>query len=415
MPADPAVLERGIIRRSLIGAYLAIVLTSQTALPQGMPKRPSLGVDADTNSAQEYYAYATANLDKYPERAADGFFWASQLDPTWAQPLYGRRVALLLISADPFFVHYMDGERAFTHLHDALRIDSLELHARMLDPLFEREFEKDLVMRYLKAQYDFVNATATGSERQTFDYYAEQYLRSSASPYLRAILAVHDHRLDQALRLYRDALMQGRHAGAEVHMARGEVFHILGNDDSARVEMELGLDSLRGRDAKDLVHLYESKSVFHHGIGLIWERAGLIDQARQAYAHALQEDPRYYPAHLRLGLLALAEGDTTTALSELGLAAQIKEDEPVVQTTYGAVLVELGHLGDADRHLHRAAELAPFYAAPYYALGRVAELAHRPADAVQHYRAYLARAAAQEPRAADVRRRLADLQASSDH
>ncbi|HKE92482.1 MAG TPA: tetratricopeptide repeat protein [Gemmatimonadales bacterium] len=380
-----------------------------------MPKRPSLGVDADTNSAQQYYAYAVANLTKYPERAADGFFWAAQLDPTSAQPLYGRRVALLLMSADVFFIRYMNGDRAFTHTPDASRIDSLELHARMLDPLFERELEKNLVMRYLEAQYDFDNATRTGSERQTFDYYVEQYLRTSASPYMRAVLAVSDGRMNVALRLYRDALMQGHHAGAEVHMARGEVFHILGNDDSARVEMELGLDSLRGRAAKDIVHLYESKSVFHHGIGLIWERAGLIDQARQEYMRALQEDPRYYPAHLRLGLLALAEGDTTTALSELALAEQIKEDEPVVQTTYGAVLVELGHLGDADRHLHRAAELDPFYAAPYYALGRVAELAHRPTDAVQHYRAYLARAAAQEPRAADVRRRLADLQASSDH
>jgi hypothetical protein len=41
----------------------------------------------------------------------------------------------------------------------------------------------------------------------------------------------------------------------------------------------------------------------------------------------------------------------------------------------------------------------------------VAQIAHRPADAVQHYLAYLARVAAQEPRAAEVRARLADLQA----
>lgn len=402
--------------RNTLGAALAILLTAQTALPaQDAPKRPSLAIDADTNSAQEYYAYAMANLTKYPERAADGFFWASQLDPTWAQPLYGRRVALLLISAEPFFIGYMDGERAFTHSHDALRIDSLELHARMLDPFFEREFEKDLVMRYLEAQYDFVNATSTGAAGQTFHYYAEQYLRTNASPYMRAILAVSDHRLNQALRMYRDALSQGHRAGAEIHMARGEVFYFLTKDDRARVEMQQGLDSLRGRDARDIVHLYESMSVFHHGIGLIWERAGLVDQAREAYARALQEDPHYYPAHLRLGLLALAEGDTTTALSELDLAAQIKEDEPLVQTTYGAVLVEVGHLADADRHLHRAVELAPFYAAPYYALGRVAQLSHRLADAVQHYRAYLARAAAQEPRAAEVRQRLADLQTSSSH
>src|SRR5262249_3540040 len=149
---------------------------------------------------------------------------------------------------------------------------------------------------YLEAQYDFVNATRTGSERQTFDYYAEQYLRTSASPYMRAVLAVSDGRMNVALRLYHDALSQGRHAGAEIHMARGELFHILREDDSARVELQLGLDSLRGREAKDIVHLYESRSIFDHGIGLIWEGAGSIDQARQEYMRALQEDPRYYPA-----------------------------------------------------------------------------------------------------------------------
>lgn len=389
-----------------------MLLAAPAALPaQGVPKRPTLDADADTNSAADYYDYGMANLTKYPQRAADGFYWASQIDPTWAQPLYARRVALILASADPFVIGYLNGERGISHSKDSRHLDSLELHARMLNPFFRRVLEKELVMRFLEAQYNFVNGTATGVERETFHYYAEQYWRTNASPYMRAILAVSDNRLSQALRLYHDALSQGRRAGAEIHMARGELFYSMGNDDSARVELQQGLDSLRGREAKDFVYLYESKSVFEHGIGLIDERSGLIEQAREAYARALREDLSYYPAHLRLGLLALAEGDTTTALSELDLAAQIKEDEPLVQTTYGVVLIEVGHLEEADRHLHRAVELAPFYAAPYYALGRVAQMAHRPADAVRHYLAYLARVVAQEPRAAEVRARLAELQA----
>jgi tetratricopeptide (TPR) repeat protein len=396
----------------LAAAPAIILLATATALTaQNVPKRPTLDADADTNSASDYYDYGMANLTKYPLRAADGFYWASQIDPTWAQPLYARRVALILASADPFVIGYMDGERGISHSNDSKRIDSLELRARMLNPFFRRELEKELVMRFLEAQYNFVNGTATGAERQAFDYYAEQYWRTSASPYMRAILAVGDHRLSQALRLYHDALSQGRRAGAEIHMARGEVFYALGKDDSAQVEMQQGLDSLRGRDAKDFVYFYESKSVFEHGIGLIYERSGRIEQARAAYSRALQEDLSYYPAHMRLGLLALAEGDTTTALSELDLAAQIKEDEPLVQTTYGAVLTEVGHLEEADRHLRRAVELAPYYAAPYYALGRVAQMAHRPADAVRHYLAYLGRVAAREPRAAEVRARLGELRA----
>lgn len=396
----------------LAAAPVIMLLAIAAALPaQDVPQRPTLEADADTNSASNYYDYGMVNLTKYPLRAADGFYWASQIDPTWAQPLYARRVALILASADLFVIRYMDGEKGISHSKESRHIDSLELRARMLNPFFRRELEQELVMRYLEAQYNFVNSTATGADRQAFHYYAEQYWRTSASPYMRAILAVSNNHLSQALRLYHDALSQGRRAGAEIHMARGEIFYDLGNDDSARVEMQLGLDSLRGRDAKDFVYFYESKSVFEHGIGLIYERSGQVEQARDAYARALREDLSYYPAHLRLGLLALAEGDTTTALSELDLAAQIKEDEPLVQTTYGAVLTEVGHLEEADRHLHRAVELAPFYAAPYYALGRVAQMAHRPADAVQHYLAYLARVAAQEPRAAEVRARLAELQA----
>src|SRR5439155_10509693 len=180
-----------------------------------------------------------------------------------------------------------------------------------------------------EAEYNFISGTATAADRVTFQFYAEQYWRSSASPYMRAILAVSNNKLQDALRLYHDALplLSNKGAGPEIHMARSEIFFTLGSDDSARIEMQMGLDSLRRRDAKSIVYVYESKGVFEHAIGLIYERQGLPDQAREAYTRALQEDLGYYPAHLRLGLLALAVGDSATALNELELAAQIKEDE----------------------------------------------------------------------------------------
>jgi tetratricopeptide (TPR) repeat protein len=398
--------------RSWWAAVPIIVLLAVPAAPaQDVPKRPALDVTGDTNSASDYFDYGMANLSKYPQRAAAAFYWASQIDPTWAQPLYARRVALIMGSAEPFIIGYLDGERSFTHSRHALEIDSLELRARMLNPFYRRDLERDLVMRYLEAEYNFINGTATAAERVTFQFYAEQYWRSSASPYMRAILAVSNNKLQDALRLYHDALplVSNKGEGPEIHMARSRIFFTLGNDDSARIEMQQGLDSLRSRDARSIVYIYESKSVFEHGIGLIYERQGMPDQAREAYTRALQENLGYYPAHLRLGLLALAVGDSTTALNELELAAQIKEDEPWVQTTYGAVLVELGHLDEAERHLHRATQLAPYYAAPYYALGRVAELANRPVDAVRQYEAFLARARIGEPRADEVRGRLTAL------
>ena len=81
-------------------------------------------------------------------------------------------------------------------------------------------------------------------------------------------------------------LLSNKGAGPEIHMARSEIFFTLGSDDSARIEMQMGLDSLRRRDAKSIVYVYESKGVFEHAIGLIYERQGLPDQAREALCPA---------------------------------------------------------------------------------------------------------------------------------
>jgi len=175
--------------------------------------------------------------------------------------------------------------------------------------------------------------------------------------------------------------------------------------------MKLAVNALREKDLKDFVYFYESKAVLEHSIGLIDERQTRLAPAREAYGRALQEDLNYYPAHVRLGMLALARNDTVTALRELDLAAQIRGDDPWVQTTYGVTLAQTGHLADAEAHLRKAVELEPLYAAPYYVLGRVAEMAGRAPDAIAHYRAYLAHARAKDSRVAEVQRRLKNLAA----
>src|SRR5713101_1954999 len=76
------------------------------------PKRPDLGVGADTNFAPAYYGYGLSVVQRDPQKAAEAFYWAARLDPTWAQPLYARRIALLM--AEPrFLVGYMNGTRRF--------------------------------------------------------------------------------------------------------------------------------------------------------------------------------------------------------------------------------------------------------------------------------------------------------------
>ena len=187
------------------------------------------------------------------------------------------------------------------------------------------------------------------------------------------------------------------------------IFYVMGNGDSARAEMEQAIAKLREKDAKDFVWLYESKAVLEHFIGLTYERQNQIGPAREAYGRALQEDLSYFPAHMRLGSVALSAGDTATALSEMDLAAQIRDDDPGLQATYGTVLAQTGHIPEAEQHLHRAVELDPYFANSYYVLGRVDEFAGKAADAVGDYRAYLGHTRAEDPRIADVQRRLAGL------
>jgi tetratricopeptide (TPR) repeat protein len=399
---------------------LALVVAASVApipgVAQDVPKRPRIDPGADTNSAQAYYTFGMRVVRTDPRHAADAFYWAAQINPTWAQPLYARRIALLLAADDSFITLYMQGDRGVHRSKRGAFIDSLELRARMLDPFVIRDLDEELLRGYILAVFQMSQYGAdrvNGAAASEFSFYLDSYWKTEAPPYMRAVLAASERRFPEALRYYRDALSQNKQEAAEIHLARGQIFFLIGNNDSARVEMQLGLDTLRGRDTRDFVYVYESKGVLEHSIGLIDERQGLLGQAREAFVRALQEDLSYYPAHLHLSVLAMTDGDTTTALNEMDLAAQIRDDDPWVQTAYASLLAQLGHIDEADQHLNRVVALAPFYAPSYYALGRVAELAKKPADAAQHYHAFLAHAAVQDARVADARGRLATLEAGA--
>ena len=399
-----------LMQRPVIAAGLLSLSASLAA--QNIPKRPPLN-GADTNQAAAYYSYGLDQLQQDPHKAADAFFWAARIDPTWAKPLYAGRIAFLMGADDQFVIGYMSGKRNYTRSKDGQRIDSLELHARMLDPFLERDLDKDLMLRWVRALYDQAQKSDGGSddraETQRFQYYVEQYWRTDAPPDMKAMIAVSEHRFPDALDQYREALRQDRDHQAEIHEARARVFYLMGNSDSARAEMTIAIAKLREKDVKDFVWLYESKAVLEHFIGLTFERQNQIAPAREAYGRALQEDLSYYPAHMRLGSIALATGDTAAALSEMDLAAQINNVEPGLQATYGTVLAQTGHIPEAQQHLHRAVELDPYYANSYYVLGRVDEFAGKAADAAGDYRDYLGHTRAQDPRIAEVQRRLAGL------
>src|SRR6185295_20028655 len=103
----------------------------------------------------------------------------------------------------------------------------------------------------------------------------------------------------------------------------------MGVYDGALVELQAAVKEMRDRDTTRMRSWYRSKELFEHATGMIHEMRGNVDSAKAAYGRALQEHLSYYPAHMRLGTLALLSGDTATAVSELDLAVQVAPDEPL--------------------------------------------------------------------------------------
>ncbi|HEU4454909.1 MAG TPA: hypothetical protein VFR81_17735, partial [Longimicrobium sp.] len=112
--------------------------------------------------------------------------------------------------------------------------------------------------------------------------------------------------------------------------------------------------------------------------------------------------------HQRLSWLALAAGDTASAVSEMALAAEAAPNDGVLHMEHG-IMLALARQGEAaEAALRRAVEVEPHFAAPWLVLARVLELGGKP-EAVEAYRGFLARASRDDQQRAAVEARVAEL------
>jgi tetratricopeptide (TPR) repeat protein len=289
---------------------ILLVLALLAAAPlasQAEPRRPRLAAQADTNDARAYFQQGQEWLERRPRDAADAFYWASQIQPGWADALYGRHVALLM-SEPRRLLGYMDGDRRTLRQPEVRRIDSLFLRATRIDPLLQPRFEREMTRLWMRTAL----ASAYGAEQADMPlvaFYTEQVLRD-LPPLMRGRVLAGEGRLVQALAAYDQALRErGRRAAPArmIRFERGRMFALARNDSMALVELRLAIDAVvEEEEGDDLVVFYESKALLEHGMGRVHESAGNPAAARAAYARALVEDLAYYPAHMRLGALALA-------------------------------------------------------------------------------------------------------------
>jgi tetratricopeptide (TPR) repeat protein len=280
----------------------------------------------------------------------------------------------------------------------------------MLNPFLYRRHDLQLFLTYYRVAIERANGT-NGPSRAEIEHELDTWLARSGDASTRAWMAYSRGDFDRALGHYADA-MKRRNESAGYRTERGRIFGMRGQADSAIAEFRLALGELRKQDAKDVVYLYNSKAVLEQGIAVMLEQMDSVSAAREAYGRALQEDLSYWPGHVRLGMLAIAAHDTTTAVSELTLASQIAPDEPYVHGMVGASLALLGKAEDALAELKKAAALEDYYALPHVVIARIYDRAGFAEEATASYRAFLARASRSDAQRPLAEQRLAALAAA---
>lgn len=386
------------MHRSVLTALVATLALLATASPaesqkkEKLPKRPKLETTSDTNDPRAFYQLGLATITKHPHRAADAFYWAHRLAPYWGDPLYGRGIALLM-GNDRRLWGYVVGDRGILKSKEVRLIDSLEALAILRDPFLFQGLDRNVLDQFVYL--------ASNGEQAVANF-------SSADPSINAWRAYTNGQFARSADLYARAIERWPKA-IGLRAARARSLYHLQQYDLAASELKRLIADWKQKEDKELVRLYESKAMFEYQLAMTYLMAQRIDDAREALGRALLEDLSFYMAHARLGMLALATGDTTTAINELELAVQANGDDGALRYMYGDLLASAGRHEEAVAQLAKASELEPYYAAPHLLLGRCYEKIGKLPEALAAYRAFTERAAAYDGGLVEARARLTAL------
>lgn len=373
-------------RHPVLALFLLATLAGG-AEAQRVPRRPRLAADADTNDAIVYFQLGLARVERNADEAAAAFYWAGRLDPASPQALYAQSVALLL--ADPQrLVRWVHRDERTLRSPAILAIDSLRFRAEMQDPFLHRGMEEALLVSYSKnaVRQDAFVTRSTSAGTSGLAAATEQYFEQE-DPALRGLLYYSRNLLRDAQQYWTIAL-RARDVD-NVWADRARAFYEVRQADSALAGYQNALRFSRRAEA-DPHHVYESRAVWQYAIGRILEDRRNLEGAREAYERAFAEDEGYYPAMLRLGLVALQTGDTVGAIGALARATTGPNVQFFALTSAATVL---SHLQRTDRSvpiLRRATDVEPYAATGWLLLGRELVNARDTTGAIAAFEKYLA-------------------------
>jgi tetratricopeptide (TPR) repeat protein len=359
------------------------------------PKRPKLDSGRDTNSAASYYQYGMQHLSDRSEKAADAFYWAARLEPSGAEPWYGRWAALLLALQHRDMFAVIDEDSRFSK--DVSRIDSLRYEALLREPLIYTKLDAVLAR-------DFFQAISEATEGEV----TEVDLAMVPDPALKGWLAYGSGRFAEAVKQYGVAIAHKPKAHG-LHAGRARAFIPLLAYDSAAAEFE-GERMIEQSGESTLVRVYNSREMLEYSIGRVREIQGKTAAARDAYGQALVENLAFYPGHTALARLALAANDTATALKEYDQAVQLAPNRADMRYVYGALLLSRRQFDEAAEQFRLAVEAEPYYVKPYFPLAYIREGQGKDSLAIAYYERFIALAPATLARQVDdAKQRLNDV------
>ncbi|MFL5560651.1 MAG: tetratricopeptide repeat protein [Gemmatimonadaceae bacterium] len=339
-----------------------------TTLPH--PAQPEIACCSDPKDPHTFIALGGATLDRgHADSAAAAFYWASRLDPTLAHPYYGRSVALLLTYARQVQQPFSDIWLPIASVPAARMaiIDSLRQEALSHDPFLVASYDHLLTGR--PPAY----ALATMRDPAVRGYWS----------YDLGLTAIADSLLGVAL--------QERPGRARLREIRARAEFDLGRYDSAAAQLRIALDTLTHRDSSRFTLAYSSKEMIHYALGFIHAQRKDTADARRSFESAIVENAAFYPAHARLATLASERGDDSTAARELAVAIELAPNDPTLRYYRGVALLGAGLPGTAVAELLQAIDLDPYFAKPYYFLGKAHEARRDMARAADAYEAYAGR------------------------
>jgi tetratricopeptide (TPR) repeat protein len=415
---------RTVIRRDSVAGKYFVVTVHDTV--------PGDSVPPDTNDSRVYYSAGVAARGLDPSLASADFYWASRLDPGWADPYFARWytlrrgpyiLAFRLVSRRGTVAGHSGGAAADRPADSRrprvipdsiwLRVDSLFLQASVRNPFVDEHLLFSDIVSQIRGQVMLANSLQSRMIDQINTRRLEEGEAPVSGPRRVEVretwfTAYAARDFASAARLLAPLIKKNRD-NLELYVYRANAFFNIRQYDSCSAMLRAAMARIETKEAARTLPAYLSKEVFAYAIGIAQEQGGNQPAARAAYEQTVSENLGFYMAHLHIASAALNARDTAAAVTEALAATQIRPDDPVVQFYTGYTLLAAGKHADAIEHLRAAIASDPYYALPYLYLGQALEQSHDTTEAVASYREFLARSRRDDDRRPTVESAVAIL------